>query len=94
MLVLNGHKQLVKLFGHRTLDYIANSCPFWLKHKSLLRRFNILHKLGKLHLAPDAMSRHPSETINKTKNEVEVSASKILAGIHLPDNESIMQVIK
>ena len=40
------------------------------------------------------MSRHPSETINKTKNEVEVSASKILAGIHLPDNESIMQVIK
>ena len=84
----------MKLFGDRTLDEIANPCLFRLKQRSLLWRFKILHRPGKLHIAPDAMSRHPSETINKTKNEVEVSASKILAGIHLPDNESIMQVIK
>jgi len=49
-------------------------------------RFKILHKPGKLHLAPDAMSRHPVET----KDEVEISASEILAGIRLPDSECII----
>ena len=32
------------------------------------------------------MSRHPVET----KDEVEISASEILAGIHLPDSECII----
>ena len=30
------------------------------------------------------------ETIYKTKDEVEISASKILAGIRLPDSECII----
>ena len=39
------------------------------------------------------MSRHPVETIYKTKDEVEIKASEILAGIRLPDSECL-QVIK
>ena len=34
------------------------------------------------------MSRHPMETINKTENEVEISASKIFSLD--PDSESII----
>ena len=86
LLVLTDHKPLVKLFGDRTLDEIANPRLFRLKQRSLLWRFKILHKPGKLHLAPDAMSRHPVET----KDEVEISASEILAGIRLPDSECII----
>ena len=36
------------------------------------------------------MSSHPVKTIYKTKDEVEISASEILAGIHLPDSECII----
>ena len=36
------------------------------------------------------MSRHPVETVHKTKDEVEISASEILAGIRLPDSECII----
>ena len=50
----------------------------------------MLHKPGKLHLAPDAMSRHQVETIHKTKGEVEISSSEILARIRLPDSECII----
>ena len=50
----------------------------------------IQHKPVKLHLAPDAMSRHPLETIYETEDEVEISSSEILAGIRLPDSESII----
>ena len=67
LLVLSDQKPLVKLFGDRKLDDIANSCLFQLKQRSLLWRFKILHKPGKLHLAPDAMSRHPIETIYETE---------------------------
>ena len=86
IIYLTDHKPLVKLFGDRTLDEIANPRLFRLKQRSLLWRFKILHKPGKLHLAPDAMSRHPVET----KDEVEISASEILAGIRLPDSECII----
>ena len=90
LLVLTDHKPLVKLFGDRTLDEIANPRLFRLKQRSLLWRFKIRHKPGKLHLAPDAMSRHPVETICETEDEVEISASEILAGIRLPDSECII----
>ena len=36
------------------------------------------------------MSRHPGETIYKTKDEVEISASENLAGIRLPDSECVI----
>jgi len=88
LLVLTDHKPLVKLFGDRTLDEIANPRLFQLKQRSLLWRFKIQHKPGKLHLALDAMSRHPVETIYETEDEVEISASEILAGICLPDSAS------
>ena len=59
--------------------------------RSLLWRLKILHKPGKLHFAPDTMSRRPVETIYETKDDVEISACKILAGIRLPDSECIIE---
>ena len=51
----------------------------------------ILQKPGKLHLAPDAMSCHPVEKIiYETKDEVEISAFKILARKRLPDSNYII----
>ena len=90
MLVLTDHKPLVKLFGDRTLDKIVNSRLFRLKQRSLLWRFKIKHKSGKLHLALDAILRHSVETSYETEDEVDISASEILAGIRLPDSECII----
>ena len=75
LLVLTDHKPLVKLFGDRTLDEIANPRLFRFKQKSLLWRFKIKNKPGKLHLAPDAMSGHLVETSYETEDEVEISVS-------------------
>ena len=92
-MVLTDNKPLVKLFGGRPLDEIANIRLFRVKQRSLLWRLKLLHKPRKLHFDPDTMSRHPVETIYKTKDEVEIKASEILAGIRLPDSECL-QVIK
>ena len=90
MLVLTDHKPLITLFGDRTLDEIANPRLFRLKQRSLLWRFKILHKPGKLYLAPGAISRHPVESIYETKDEVGISDSEILAEIRSPDSECII----
>ena len=84
LLVLTDHKPLVKLFGDRTLDEIESPCLFWSKQRSLLWKFKIQNKTGKLHLAPDTLSRHPVETHYETEDKVEISSSEILAGVRLP----------
>ena len=50
----------------------------------------IQHKPVKLHLAPDAMSRHTVETIYETEDEVEISSYEILARICFSDSECII----
>ena len=91
LLVLTDNKPLVKLFGDRKLDVIANTRSFRLKQRSLLWSFKILQKPGKQHLAPYEMSRHRVERIYEVKDEVGISISKILAGIRLPDSECIIE---
>ena len=75
LLVSTDHKPLVKLFGDRTLDEIANMSLFRLKQRSLLWRFSIQHRPGKLNIAPDAMSRHPvrNEDTSEAVQEIEIS---------------------
>ena len=67
------------MFEDRTQDKIDNSRHFRLKQRILLWRFKILYKPGKLHLAPDVMSRNQVKIIYETKDEVEISASETLA---------------
>ena len=90
LLVLTDLKPLVKLFGCRTINEIANPRLFRSKQRSLLWRLKILHQPGKQHLSPDAMSRHPAETIYETKDGFEINSSKILAGIRLPNSKCII----
>ena len=52
--------------------------------------FKIQHKFGKLHIAPDAMSAHPVETICETEDKVEITSSKMLARIQMSNNEYII----
>ena len=59
LVVVTDHKPLLKLFGDRTLDEIANPRLFRLKQRTLLWRFTILHAPGKTNFS-DATSRKPA----------------------------------
>ena len=58
--IATDHKPLIKVYGDRTLDEIHNTRLFRLKQRSLPWYFDIIHVPGKMNLAPDATSRHPS----------------------------------
>ena len=60
LLIVTDHRPLVKIFGDRTLDEIANTRLFRLKQRTLPWHFSIMHMPGKTNLAADATSRHPS----------------------------------
>ena len=62
LVVVTDHKQLVKIFGDRTLDEITNSRLFRIKQRTLPWKFNIAHLPGRTNHAADATSRHPSPT--------------------------------
>lgn len=64
LIIITDHKPLVKIFGDRTLDEIANSRLFRLKQRTLPWRFEIRHMPGKSNHAADATSRHPSPSGN------------------------------
>ena len=83
LLILTDHKPLVNLFCDRTLDEISNPRLFRLKQRTLLWRFSIHHKPGKLNFAPDAMSRHPVDTVDNDNEIDDIENSEILAGIRL-----------
>ena len=64
LLIVSDHKPLVKIFGDRTLDEIANTRLFRLKQRTLPWRFEIMHMPGTSNKAADAASRHPSPSIS------------------------------
>lgn len=66
LLVITDHKPLVKLFGDRTLDEIANPRLFRLKQRTLMWRFTVHHQPGKENHFSDATSRHPVHTQDTT----------------------------
>ena len=59
LVIVTDHKPLVKLFGDRALDQIANSRLFSLKQRTLPWRFTIVHMPGKENSFSDATSRNP-----------------------------------
>ena len=69
--VVTDHKPLVKIFGDRTLDEIANTRLFRLKQRTLPWHFHIEHLPGKTNLAADAASRYPAS------DDVEVSTMTV-----------------
>ena len=90
LLILTDHKPLVKLFGDRMLDEITNPRLFRFKERTLLWKFTIQHRAGKLNYAPDAMSRYPvaSEVdCDKEADAVEINFTEMLAGIREPPTD-------
>ena len=61
------HKPLLKLFGDRCLEDIANPRLRNLKEKTLLYRFRMVYIPGVRNLTSDALSRHPSGTRQPTR---------------------------
>ena len=80
LVIVTDHKPLVKLFGDRALDQIANSRLFSLKQRTLPWRFRIVHMPGKENSFSDATSRNPVEGEGITNTE-------ILAGIRIMEIE-------
>ena len=85
LIVVTDHKPLVKLFGDRTLDQIANSRLFSLKQRTLPWRFTVVHMPGKDNSFSDATSRNPVDAGDK---EEEISNTEILAGIMITEPDS------
>ena len=77
LVIVTDHKPLVKLFGDRALDQIANSRLFSLKQRTLPWRFTIVHMPGKENSFSDATSRNP---VCSNEGE-EITNTEILAGI-------------
>ena len=53
------HKPLVKLLGDKCLDDIPNTRLLKLKEKTLQFQFQVVHRPGLMHKAPDFVSRYP-----------------------------------
>ena len=69
LIIATDHKPLTKLFGDRTLDEIPNTRLFRLKQRTLPWSFHIIHLPGKFNLAADAISRHPVDTDEASKED-------------------------
>lgn len=62
LVIATDHKPLVKLFGDRSLDDIANSRIFRLKQRTLSWRFRVVHVAGTSIPAADTISRYPTSS--------------------------------
>ena len=63
--VVVDHKPLLRIFNDRALNDIQNPRLRNLKEKTLAFRFNIIHRPGVKHRAPDAVSRNPTGKAEK-----------------------------
>jgi hypothetical protein len=79
LLVITDHKPLVKIFGDRTLDEIANTRLFRLKQRALPWHFSIGHMPGRTNKAADATSRHPSPAIEVDSLSIDDQLEHVLA---------------
>jgi hypothetical protein len=58
LMIAVDHKQLLKIFGDRSLEDISNVWLCNLKEKTLRYRFHMIHVPGIKHKAANAMSLH------------------------------------
>ena len=86
LIVAVDHKPLVKLLGDRKLEDIGNPRLRNLKEKTLPFKFKIIHIPGKLHKAPDAISRHPTGSRHPQKlflpDDIHTAAAFSLSTFH------------
>ena len=94
LVVATDHKPLVKIFGDRTLDEIANPRLFRIKQRTLRWYFTAVHVPGKLNQAADATSRRPSLKPQKDENlgEEEVSEESIVASAMKAETEKVTAI--
>ena len=60
LLVTVDHKPLTKIFSDQALENIKNPRLLNFKERSLMYKFRIKHRPGKLNAAPDCASRYPA----------------------------------
>ena len=94
LVVATDHKPLVKIFGDRTLDEIANPRLFRIKQRTLRWYFAAVHVPGKFNQAADATSRRPSLKPQKDENlgEEEVSEESIVASAMKAETEKVTAI--
>ena len=91
LVVATDHKPLVKIFGDRTLDEIANPRLFRIKKRTLRWYFTAVHVPGKFNQASDAAFRRPLLKLQKDENFVEEESSEesILASAMKVETEKV-----
>ena len=62
MLVVVDHKTLCKILGDKAMEDITYSRIFKLKKRTLLWKFSIVYRPGKVNYFADCTSRNPVET--------------------------------
>jgi len=90
--VVTDHKPLVKIFGDKTLDEIANIRLFRLKQRTLPWSFDIYHLPGKTNHAADAASRHPSPEGETFQLSHADKSESILAAAIRRDTETLTSI--
>ena len=86
LLVIVDHKPLVKIFGNRRLDEIDNPRLFRLKRRTLMWRFEIEYRPGKLNSFADAVSRNPNKyaevaACTSLMHQNDIEEESLVAGI-------------
>ena len=70
LLVTVDHKPLTKIFSDQALENIKNPRLLNFKERSLMYKFRIKHRPGKLNAAPDCASRYPAGAPVRTPPQV------------------------
>ena len=83
------HKPLIKILNNRSLESISNPRLVQLKEKTLRFQYKIVHVPGKLHAAPDHLSRFPAADLNPTSTTEEETTSSAHASHRADAIESI-----
>ena len=69
LIITVDHLPLVKIFSNQALENIKNPRLLNFKEKSLMYKFQIKHRPGKLNLAPDCASRYPAGTPPRNQDQ-------------------------
>ena len=97
LVVATDHKPLLKIFGDRTLDEIANPRLFMIKQKTLRWYFTAVHVPGKLNQAADAASRRPAMQPQSQEDELmgveEVSSDEVILAAAMRSSAEMIKAI-
>lgn len=92
LVITVDHLPLVKIFSDRALENIKNPRLLNFKEKSLMYKFKIKHRPGKLNLAPDCASRYPAGTPPRDQDQSIDTAVKA-AFTSMYENDTTLRAI-